>query len=245
MAKRALLNVALLGDGEMLTASSASFARAAGVIPFVPSADATRVPELLSWSVPTTLKAIWSKTPDAILVDRHVVEGLGRLARTPASAACGVNYASSRTCTAAPPRDDEVCRETLYDPDFIDEGLAQYGQQTPNLPLRLARVIDEDVIGSEGLARAYAPRSQSKPRTTDAEGWPGSVPLAAHLGFLASPTGARRSGTADACKAFDEGLYLQNLVARFVATGGTDVHYLARPGSHPCLARGTCDFLTR
>jgi hypothetical protein len=243
MAPRALLNVATLGDGYVNVGASVHFARAAGVVPFVPTTDAARQPEFLPWAVPSSLKMTWGKTPDEILVDRFVVEGLGRLERTPASAACGVNHASSAACGEAPMRSDSVCRATLYDPDFLDEGAGRYGQQSPATPLRLARDITQPITGDDDLVRAFRPRTQSKPLYTDAEGWPGGAPVAAHLGALVAPTGQHSWFAPNPCKAWDDVRYLENLVARFVATGGADLPYLTRPGSHPCLARGTCDFL--
>jgi hypothetical protein len=245
MARRALLNVATLGDGYVNVGTSVNFARAAGVIPFVPTSDAARQPEFLPWAVPSSLKAIWGKTPDEVLVDRFVVEGTSRLGRTPAGPTCDVNYAPSASCTAVPTRSDEVCRNTLYDPDYLDEGTARYGQQVPATPLRLARDVSQEVTGDDGLVRAYRPRSRSKPLYTDSDGWPGGAPLAAHLGALVAPTGQHSWIAPDPCKRFDDVRYLENLIARFVATGGTDLPYLTRPGSHQCLARGTCDFLQR
>jgi hypothetical protein len=245
MARRALLNVATLGDGYVNVGTSVNFARAAGVIPFVPTSDAARQSEFLPWAVPSSLKMIWGKTPDEVLVDRFVVEGAGRLGRTPASAACSVNYASSATCTSAPEVRAEVCRDTLYDPDYLDEGSARYGQQVPTSPLRLARDITQEVTDDGGLVRAYRPRSQSKPLYTDMDGWAGGAPVAAHLGALVAPTGQHSWIAPNPCKRFDDVRYLENLIARFIATGGTDLPYLTRPGSHQCLARGTCDFLQR
>jgi hypothetical protein len=58
-----------------------------------------------------------------------------------------------------------------------------------------------------------------------------------------NPTGQHSWIAPDPCKRFDDVRYLENLMARFVASGGTDLPYLTRPGSHGCLARGTCDFL--
>ncbi len=243
MAKRALLNIATLGDGYVNVATSVHFARVAGLIPFVPTSDAARQPEFLPWAVPSSLKMVWGKTPDQVLVDKGVVEGVSRLGRTPAGPSCSVNRVSSEVCGAAPDVDPRTCARMLYDPDYLDEGSAGYAQQSPVYPLRLARDLTQEVVGDEGLVRAYRPRSQSKAFYTDAEGWVGGVPLAAHLGALVNPTGQHSWIAPDPCKRFDDVRYLENLMARFVATGGTDLPYLTRPGSHGCLARGSCDFL--
>lgn len=243
MARRALLNIATLGDGYVNVATSVHFARAAGLVPFVPTSDAARQPEFLPWAVPSSLKMTWGKTPDQVLVEKGVVEGVSRLARTPAGPTCSVNRVSSEACGAAPAVDPLTCSRMLYDPDYLDEGSAGYAQQSPVYPLRLARDLTQEVVGDDGLVRAYRPRSQSKAFYTDAEGWAGGVPLAAHLGALVNPTGQHSWIAPDPCKRFDDVRYLENLMARFVATGGTDLPYLTRPGSHGCLARGTCDFL--
>ena len=243
MAKRALLNIATLGDGYVNVATSVQFARVTGLVPFVPTSDAARQPEFLPWAVPSSLKMVWGKTPDQVLVEKGVVEGVSRLGRTAAGPSCGVNRVSSDVCGAVPSVDPLTCSRMLYDPDYLDEGAAGYAQQTPVYPLRLARDLSQEVVSDEGLVRAYRPRSQSKAFYTDSEGWAGGAPLAAHLGAFVSPTGQHSWIAPDPCKRFDDVQYLENLIARFVATGGTDLPYLTRPGSHGCLARGSCDFL--
>ncbi len=243
MGRRALLNIATLGDGYVNVGASVQFARAAGLIPFFPGPDAARVPEYLPWAVPSSIKMIWGKSPDEILRDKFVIEGVSRLERTPAGARCSVNYASSAVCTSPPSVSQSVCRATLYDPDYLDEGAAGYDQQHPSFPLRLARDITQEITGDDGLVRAFRPRSVSRPLYTDADGSGGQVPLGAHLGAFVNPTGQHSWIAPNPCKAFDDVQYLENLVARFIATGGTDLPYLSRPGTHGCLARSSCDFL--
>jgi len=243
MSKRALLNIATVGDGYVNIAANVQFARAAGLVPFVPGADVVRIPEYFPWAVPSSLKMIWGKSPDEVLRERYVLEGISALERTPAGPRCSVNYATSALCTEAPARSEAVCRATLYDADYLDEGAAGYDQQHPVYPLRLARDLTLDITADESAVRAFRPRSLSKALYTDAEGWTGQVPLAAHLGAYVSPTGQHSWVAADPCKRFDDVQYLENLVARFVASRGTDLVYLSRPGTHGCLAKSSCDFL--
>ncbi len=243
MAKRALLNVATLGDDELGAANSVHFARIAGAIPFIHASDASRISEYVSWAVPSSIKMIWGKSPDEILREKFVLEGVSRFWRTPAGTRCSANEAFLDRCTTAPMRSEATCRATLYDPDFIDESRAGYDQQRPVYPLRMARDITIEARGDDDLVRAFRPRTLSKSLYTDAEGVLGGQPLLAHVGALMSPTGQHSWEAGNACQAFDAVTYYENLIARFVATGGTELLYLSRPGSHGCLATNSCDFL--
>ena len=46
----------------------------------------------------------------------------------------------------------------------------------------------------------------------------------------------------DPCKAFDDVLYYDNLLVRYLATQGRELVFLQKPGSHQCLVREDCAF---
>jgi hypothetical protein len=68
-------------------------------------------------------------------------------------------------------------------------------------------------------------------------------PLIAVANVYMQPTGQHSYDAGNPCEAFDTASYMQNTVARFFATGGTDLYYLSHPTSHKCMENRTCPFL--
>jgi hypothetical protein len=58
-----------------------------------------------------------------------------------------------------------------------------------------------------------------------------------------NPLGQHVWTTSDPCKAWDDAVYYDHALARFLVTGGTDLYYLSHPATHGCMANQSCDFL--
>jgi hypothetical protein len=66
-----------------------AFARASGALPFLRPDQIDRFPAYADYATPDALYlALGNKTPNQVLVDNHVIEGIAPLARTPAGAEC-------------------------------------------------------------------------------------------------------------------------------------------------------------
>ncbi len=78
---RSILDAPTVGDVAVPVATGIAFARAAGVLPFLPSASpsATIYPEYAA--APAVEDAYAGRTPNQVLLDHHVMEGVPRLER--------------------------------------------------------------------------------------------------------------------------------------------------------------------
>jgi hypothetical protein len=68
--------------------SGIAFARAAGALPFFRPDQAAKFPEYADYTTPAALYRTLGVTPNQLLVDRHVIEGIAPLARYPAGPKC-------------------------------------------------------------------------------------------------------------------------------------------------------------
>ena len=240
----ALLGVDTVGDGYVNISSGTAFARSAGAVPFLAPNGARSFPELADYATPQALFTRWDATANRVLIDNYEVEGISRLARTPGQA-CNVNYVPSMVCASPPTTDATTCKDTLFDADWFSEGAQLYGQQHPAEPLRLARAATVHATDPAGLDRAWAFREASGLNVPD--GPTSKEPLVALASAYMVPTGQHSFDTGNPCQAFDMSSYLQGTIARFFASGGTDLYYLSHPTTHRCLAADdptmTCDFL--
>jgi len=112
-----LLVVNTAGDQAVPVNSGNAFARAAGAIPFLGPLALERHPALADYATPQALFDRYARTPNRVLVDRGVLEGLASLNRFP-----------------SPTR-----RDALFDVDDLDEGAQGFGEQRLDQPLRLVR----------------------------------------------------------------------------------------------------------
>lgn len=227
------------GDPLVPTGTGYAFARAAGALPFLPPSYATSHPE---WAEYATPQALWDSlggtTPNQILVDSHSLEGVPRLARTRAGATCKANYVKSAVCTSPPSADD--CSRALFDADWLAEGANMWDAPRPTMPLRLGRKADVRASDAASLAQAWAPRIAGIPFAPDARGWVPNGPLVGVLDAWIQPGGQHVFVNGDPCKAFDDVVYHDNLLVRFLATQGTDLYVLSHPSTHRCLEREQC-----
>jgi hypothetical protein len=238
---RPLLVVTTAGDDEVTTASGLAFARAAGALPFLPSTAVSTMPDYADFATPTSLFAAWgAQTADQVLIAGGQMEGVSRMARTPGMA-CGTNYVTSATCNAPPTTDAPTCAQTLYDADWLGEQIQSYGQQHEQPPLRVARVAGARVTGGSTLDAAWAPRIKGAPFAADGAWTPGPPLMASVTGYM-QPTGQHDWSVGEPCQAFDATTYMDNLLAHFFASRGTDLYYLSHPASHACLSSTSCAF---
>jgi hypothetical protein len=230
------------GDPMVPAGTGYAFARAAGALPFLPPSFAVTHPEWAEYATPQALfDALGGMTPNQVLIDSHSLEGLARLDRTRAGGKCAPNYvskATNATCTTPPPASE--CAHALFDADWLAEGANLWDAPRPSVPLRLARSADVRAVDSGSLMRAWAPRITGVPFEDDARGWAASSPLLGVLDAYIQPGGQHVFVNGDPCKTFDDVVYHDNLLVRFLATQGKDLYVLSHPTTHRCLERETC-----
>ncbi|MBZ0121195.1 MAG: hypothetical protein K8H88_29640, partial [Sandaracinaceae bacterium] len=209
---RSILVVATVGDTTVPVSAADTYARAAGVLAFLP-ADAPD--ELAQWRAPASFASrFFAASPDDVVLDNYVAEGLARLERTPV--------------TGAP--------RFLFDVDDYSEGRQYFasdgGSQIPEAegglrpnrldpPLRWARESRAITLATE-------------------DPWRGTGPFGHFSGIVHAmtlPLGQHVVLPVDPRKAWDDGAYFNNLIGWYLASQGTDLPYLSRPTEHQCLER--------
>jgi hypothetical protein len=244
-APRGLLNVNTVGDGFVSISTGIAFSRAAGAIPFFPPSALNLYPEYRDWVTPQVLyDQQGGKTPNRLLIENHVVEGIARLGRHPAGPNCGVNYRKDdpMTCPRDPVPSPTTCQNTLFDIDWLSEGKQPFDAQHLVSPLRLARRVDVRVTDDASLLKAWEPRIAGKPFGDDSSAWKADARTLGVINVYISPEGKHTWETGDACKLWDDATYGGNMVGHYFASGGKDPYYLSHPFSHLCLERKDCEF---
>ena len=238
---RPILATATIGDSDFPIASQLAFARAAGVLPFLPPSAVERVPAYADYATPRDFyDRLGARTPMRFLVESGVAEGIARLGKTSAGPKCATND----TCadpTGVTGADTNGCSTALFDPDWASERGLPYDAPHPDVPLRLARIAGPHVTDATTLAASWEPRLTGVPFAPDATGWTATRPVGALWSQYVVPNGAHAWTAESACKAWDPATYGNNLLARFFATNGSDLYYLSHPQSHGCLAKNACD----
>jgi hypothetical protein len=236
---RAVVAWTTTGDPMVPAATGYAFARAAGAVPFLPPSYATTHPE---WAEYATPQALWDslggKTPNQVLVESHTLEGVASLERTRGGAACVANYTKRVQCTEPPSTGG--CSRALFDADWLAEGKNLWDAPRPAVPLRLARLAGARVTDAASLAQAWAPRLAGVPFGPDVSGATPDRPLLGVLDAYIQPEGEHVFVNGNPCKAFDDVVYHDNLLVRFLATRGADLYVLSHPTSHRCLEREQC-----
>lgn len=241
-APRALLAAVTAGDEIVPAAAGVSLARAAGAVPFLPPRALATMPAYADYVTPLALfETLGGRTPERVLVETHVVEGLARLGQTTAGPACASNARTDLVCAAAVTPSPTSCKNALFDVDAVSGGFP-WDAPRPPVPLRLARVAGADVHAPGGIEATWEPRLRGTPSAADGAGWDAHAPLLAlHVAYV-DPLGGHGWSTGDVCRAWDFATYEDGLVGRFVATRGTDLAYVVHPASHACLERASCAF---
>ncbi|HEX7602440.1 MAG TPA: hypothetical protein VF316_12580 [Polyangiaceae bacterium] len=239
----ALLGVNTVGDGFVNIATGIAFARAAGAVPFLPPEALSKYPEYADYVTPAALYAqLGGRTPNEVLMQGNVIEGIARLARHPAGPNCAANYDTTDkvTCPGTATIDPVTCQQALFDADWLSEGRMPFDQQHPTLPLRLARIAGLHVTDATTLAQAWAPRIVGSPFTPDDKAWGSSAPLVGMVDVYLQPQGQHTWDSGDACKIWDGATYGGNMDGRFLVTSGKDLYYLSHPATHECLETRDC-----
>ncbi len=166
-----VLNIVTVGDMNVPLNSGIALGRAAGAVPFMRPDAAEKYPEYADYATPQALyEKLGGKTPNRVLVDDGVLEGMARLERHPPKdlTSCKQNMVplsadpnditchpnctatdssaclSHQHCEAGRCVADAVskddCAQSLYDVDVLDDGAATYGEDQAQEPLRLARI---------------------------------------------------------------------------------------------------------
>ncbi len=234
-----------VADGFVVVGSGHTFARALGALPFLPPDALPRMPDYADYVTPPALYAqLGQETPNDALSDAYVLEGVARLNRAPAGPTCAPNFKANPACTTpAPTTDPTVCAQTVFDPDWHAEGRDHYAQQHFPVPLRLARRTDTRVQDGASLLQTWSPRLQGAPFTADNTWTPDGTPLVGLMDAYVNPQGQHVWTVSDPCKAWDDAVYYDHALARFLVSGGTDLYYLSHPSTHFCMADQSCDFL--
>jgi len=240
---RAVVEMSTVGDPLVPVATGYAFARAAGALPFLPPEAAERTPAFADMATSRALyMELGGKTPDAVLREQHVMEGVSRLGRTRGGPTCRSNTKTSPAC-GAPSANDPGCKVALVDPDWLSEGRDLVDAPHPAIPLRLARDANVVPVDAESLERAWAPRALGRPLGGTDDGYAANAPLLSVLTVYGNPAGYHVWANGDPCRAFDHATHATGLLVRYLATAGRDLYVLSHPKSHGCLADESCPFL--
>ncbi len=242
---RGFLTSNTVADGFVVVATGHAFARSLGALPFLPPSALPRMPEYSNYVTPPEIYAeLGNETPSDALADHFALEGVSRLSRAPAGPACNVNFVANALCTKTQPTiDPTICAQTVFDPDWHAEGRDLYDQQHFAIPLRLARRTDTLIVDGGSLEQTWSPRLLGAPFSADG-GWvPDGTPLVGLMDAYVNPQGQHVWTTSDPCKAWDDAVYYDHALARFLATAGSDIYFLSHPVTHACMESQSCDFL--
>ncbi len=261
----AFLNVVSIGDNNVPINSGMALGRAAGAIPFLAPDAAERYPAYADYVTPAALYAdLGQKTPNRVLIDEYVMEGINRLERHPPADpanACHPNevpltvddVVCHPTCTdtdasaclsdqscingrcVIPPISASDCVQYLYDADVLDQGMGLYGEDHASPALRLARIAMPAT--PDDIDAIWEPRLTGKPGVPDQAGWKANARILGELAVYVNPKGNHGFEPANPCQNWDSGQYMINLLGRLFASSGADLYYLSHPTSHECLAR--------
>ena len=220
----AVLSINTVGDMNVPVNSGIGLARVHGAIPFL-RPDNVAARDYPDYVAPQKLMDLWGgKTPNRVLLENHVIEGIARLGRHPAGTKCAPNLSSFAGCKgAATFPDRSICDNALLDPESLSEGTIPYDPQHLTTPLRLARIAKH--TSEADLQSTWAPRL--------ALPWAPSAPLGATLEPFIVPQGVHGFDPPDPCKAWDDGAYLINTLSHFFASNGADLYYLSHPVTDP------------
>jgi hypothetical protein len=220
----ALLDVSTIGDMNVPISTGVAFGRAAGALPFLRAGSLAAI-EYPDYVAPEDVVRPFQATPNQVLIDGDVLEGVARLARHPAGASCKRNW-NVGLCGGGDVYDPASCQNALFDVDDLSEGAQPFAQQRLSPPLRIARLAKHATLAD--LEPIWAPRTQPS--------WTPTGPLAATLEPYVVPTGVHGFDPPDPCKTWDDGSYLVNTLAHFFRSGGTDLYYASHPATHECAA---------
>ena len=215
--RRNVLVMNTIGDMNVPISAGNAYARAAGVLPFMPM-DAPDV--FRDYRAPASfVDSHGYRSPHRMLVDNYVLEGVARLGRVPTAE-----------------RDN-----FLFDVDDLGEGeqwfradgggqlapggdTPAYQAPRPAVPLRWVR----------------ASRPMTRPDDTLVWGLQAGQSYSGFLNAMVRPNGEHGFDAIDGSKVWDEGEYLANLIAWYFASQGRELLYRTNPSGHHCLEDSSC-----
>ena len=267
-----LANIVTIGDMNVPLNSGIAMARAAGALPFLRPDAVDRYPALADYVTPVELyDQLGGKTPNRVLIDQHVMEGINRLRRhppdsctpnevpiTPDNIDCHPNCTDDSDCLGGQmcngdgrcerrPISDNDCQQYLYDIDAFDEGQALHGEEEAAVPLRVARIATAATPGT--IDDVWAPRLLGAPYSSNQGAWMADKRIVASLKGYIIPKGEHGFFIGNRCDNFSIDAYLINTVGRFFSSSGSDLFYLSHPATHHCMAApqpgDDCSFIQR
>jgi hypothetical protein len=214
---RSVLVTATVGDTTVPVSAAHTYARAAGVIAFMP-ADAPEV--FADHRAPARFAARWGMaSPDDLLIARHVPEGLARLERYPVG----------------------PTTRFLFDVDDFSEGQQYFSADGDRqIPESEGGVRPE----REAIPLRWA-RESRLAAMAGGDPWDGASTFEGHsalVNAMTLPEGQHVVLPVDPRKAWDDGAYFVNLIGWYLASEGRDLPYLSRPDEHQCLERNECPY---
>ncbi|MCB9596346.1 MAG: hypothetical protein H6719_26725 [Sandaracinaceae bacterium] len=203
------------GDTTVPPATGNAYARAAGILAFMPP-DAPD--DFADWRAPARFADTYGwQTPDDILIEYHVLEGIANLMRHPV----------------------EGAPTFLFDVDDMSEGRQYFApngnRQRPEADggLRPGRLDPPLRWGRESRAARL---------TTSLDPWGTDRPFAGVslvINAMTIPQGQHVLLPVDPNKVFDEGEYLLNAIGWYLASGGTELPWVVLEDPF-CLEDSTC-----
>lgn len=212
---RSVLVMNVAGDTTVPPATGNAYARAAGVLAFLPP-DAPD--ELADWRAPASFAGRYGlATPDDVLIEYHVHEGLSRIPRHPVPGA----------------------PQFLFDVDDMSEGAQLFA---PDGNSQLAE--DEGGLRPNRLDPPLRWGRESRRAAGGLDPWRTSGDFggfSAVLNAMAVPVGQHVLLPVDPSKLFDEGRYLVSAIGWYLASRGRELPWVVLPDPF-CLERSTCAF---
>ncbi|MDH5494009.1 MAG: hypothetical protein OEY14_18810, partial [Myxococcales bacterium] len=223
---RSVLVANSIGDQNVTLDGGNAFARAAGVIPFLPPDGPD---ELAEWRAPATFASLYNHpstgepipTPNDVLIAYHVLEGVEWLNRHP-----------------VPGADD-----FLFDVDDLSDGSMRFNPEGTHQdygPTGLAHPRLED----RPLRWVRSSRAMSSVSDDAVFEISAGSPMSGMLNYYVIPQGTHGfDRLVYPAGEFDLAQYMINLFSHYAHSGGTDIVYATDPTGHGCLADSSCAFL--
>ncbi|MFO0760796.1 MAG: hypothetical protein U0359_30245 [Byssovorax sp.] len=102
----ALLTLNTIGDMNVPLNAGIAFGRASGALPLFRPDQIDRFPEYANYATPDDLyRSLGNRTPNQVLIDDHVIEGITALARHPAGVECATSANAADPEATFPTRD--------------------------------------------------------------------------------------------------------------------------------------------
>ncbi|MCC7535873.1 MAG: hypothetical protein IT379_06655 [Deltaproteobacteria bacterium] len=213
---RSVLVANSAGDLNVCLNAGHAYARAAGVLPFLPP-DAPE--ELREWRAPGSFLGRYEglSSPNDVLLAYHVTEGTARLRRHPTG---------------------EV-EDFLVDVEDLSDGRMRFQPDGAHQqPDGLAPVVLDPPLRWVRSSRHHTGAGDDPFDVRPGE------PLSGMLTYYVIPDGIHGFDEiiypSDAT--FDTSQYIINLIGRYAASQGRDLRYHTDPGGHRCLEDSSCDF---